>query len=162
MKNFFLILLLIPSLCFGQTKNIRNDNNVSVIGANGLTSELGAANQQGGRVIIPFAAQPATWSGCTNDITDTTNTQISAGVASTVKCVTDLTISNLDDTTPTVVLVNQGSTRIWQCPAATLGGGCTKTFAVPICGASAAAINCQPVTTGSTTRCCAAGYLVPQ
>lgn len=114
-----------------------------------------------GRLIVNSqgAAAGDTWSACTtSDITDTTNTAIKAANASARHYVTSITVSNLDDTTATRVLINDGTTRIWQCPAAINGGGCTLSFPVPLRGTSNTALNCQPITTGATVQCCAAGY----
>lgn len=113
----------------------------------------------GRQVTVPYSIPENTWTACLgSDITNTTSTQVKAATASIRHYITSVSISNMAASVATRVDILDGSTVIWQCPAAAAGGGCTQSFPVPLRGTANTAINAQPATTSSATRVCVSGY----
>lgn len=92
-----------------------------------------------------------------SDITGTASTAVKAATANIKYYITSIAISNMSATVATRVDVLCGSTVVDQCPAATGGGGCARTYQVPIVCAANTAINCQDATTLAQVRCSVQG-----
>lgn len=104
-------------------------------------------------------SRPNTWSAVSAaDITDTTATTLKAAVASTRHWINVCSISNLHATTATRVDILDGSTVIFQCPAAAAGGGCVVEFPGGYPLTSNTALRIQAGTTGTAIRGSCVGY----
>lgn len=104
----------------------------------------------------PSAAFAATSAA---DITGTTSTAVKTAAGAGIRhYIQTITISNMHASVDTRVDVLDGTTVIWQCPAAHGGGGCALHFPTPLRGSANTAINCQAATTGAAVRCSVAGY----
>lgn len=108
---------------------------------------------------IPVGATPIV--GVTAAITDTTSTSVIASGGGSVKnYITSILVTNSHATVGTFVKILDGTTIIWEGYAAAVGGGFASSFTVPLVGTAATAVNCQPVTTGSSVMCSIAGYKI--
>lgn len=107
----------------------------------------------------PCAGSRTFVNGTTAAITDTTSTSIIASAGGSIRnCVSAVIVTNSHATVGTFVKILDGSTIIWEGYAAAAGGGFSSSFAIPLRGTAATAVNCQPVTTGANVICSAAGY----
>jgi len=139
------------------------------LGAQAVSSENSAATTArevqlvadlvGKLIVLPYANPENFVNGTTAAITDTTSTSTIASAGGSLRnYITSACITNSHATVGTFVKLLEGSNIIWEVYAAPAGGGACQTFAVPLRGAAATAINCQPVTTGANVICTAAGY----
>lgn len=114
-----------------------------------------AVNAQG-------AAAGSTWQACSGSITNTTQTDIKAAVASNRIYVTSIGCNNTATVASTLVF-GDGASAIWQGAIgnSTLNGvaGYTMTFPVPLRTTANTAFTVTLGTTATATRCCAAGYI---
>ena len=164
MKHLSIILAVFLLACSHSTPAAAQytRNNSAATSMNGTNMYRGnaAVNEYGESYVRTYPAEVAsTWSACTSAITDTTSTAIKAAGAAGVKFyVTSISVANTHATVATQVQILDGATVKWNCAAAAGGGGCTLSFPVPLSGTAATALNCKPVTTGTSTICCAAGF----
>ncbi len=114
-------------------------------------------------ITLPYANPENFVSGAiTSAMTSTTSTSLIAAPASGLRnYITQITVSNSDDTTDTDVIIQDGSggTTLYVIPAAHNYGGAVLTFPVPLRQpTTATAIYCANVTTGASTKVSASGY----
>lgn len=97
--------------------------------------------------------------GTTADITSTTPVPVFTAAPGLKHYITDIGISNMHASVDTRVDIKDGSTTLWQCPAAHAGGGCMKNFGIaPLKGSTNTATNCVNATTGAQVQCSLSGY----
>jgi len=115
-----------------------------------------------GRLITTLAPAGESWQACTGAITNTTQTDIKAAVASNRIYVTSIGCNNTAAVASTLVF-GDGASAIWQGAIgnSTLNGvaGYTTTFPVPLRGTVNTAFTVTLGTTATNTRCCASGYI---
>ena len=115
-----------------------------------------------GRVITTLAPAGETWQACSAVVTDTTNTLIKSAVASNKFYVTSITCTNTS-AVASQIQINESTTPLWYGgvgTSAATGGVWNQTWAVPIRATTLnTALNFQMTTTGTSTRCCASGYI---
>lgn len=149
--------------------NVAITSDPVLIGAQGVSSENSAvttargvqlvADLVGKLITLPYANPENFVNGTTAAITDTTSTSTIASAGGSLRnYITSACVTNSHATVGTFVKILEGSNIIWEVYAAPLGGGACATFPVPLKGAAATAINCQPVTTGANVICTASGY----
>ena len=149
--------------------NVAITSNPLLIGCQGVSSENSAVTTARGvqavcdlvgkQIVLPYANPENFVNGTTAAITDTTSTSTIASAGGSLRnYITQITVSNSHATVGTFVKILDGTTIIWECYAAAVGGGCTATFGTPLRGTAATAINCQPVTTGANVICSASGW----
>lgn len=113
---------------------------------------------QAGAAMVQQGSPIGDWIIGFASMTTTANTQVvAAQVAGVRYCMTDFAISNLS-ATDTNVIFRSGQTDLtsyFQVPAA---GGNNKTFAIPICTASASALNIKAMTAVATVTVTVNGY----
>lgn len=185
MRNIFLVLLfLAPSLASAQPF-MRNDG---AFAPNADSAKVGNSNQQfsiasvdpygrtavvqtdasgnptaiNGRQIVSQAAAADTWQACTSPMTGTAHTQIKAAVASNRIYVTAFNCENTADVNSNFY-IEEATTPIYVGSVAKSSlagiGSWRQTFPTPLRLASATALQVVMVTTGTSTTCCASGYI---
>lgn len=117
-------------------------------------------HDRGGRTITTLAPQAETWKACSSAVTNTSDAQIKAGVASNFLYVTSYTCNN-NSAVGSILTFKSNTTAIWSdyVSSNTLSANTIRmTFPVPLRLESAEALNFAMTTTATSTICCAAGY----
>jgi hypothetical protein len=107
----------------------------------------------GKQVVLPYAVPGATWSyaTATSGVTDTSDDEAKAAVASTRHYITGCQVINAHDSTGTEVVIKDGSTVLFRGWAEQTGGGVSAKFDPPLRGTANTAVNVANITTGSQT-----------
>lgn len=112
-------------------------------------------------IVTPYAARANAVSGTTASVTDTTSTQVIAGVSSNYLRIGQVTVQNSHASVDTWVLLQDGSggTTLYSIFAPHGGGGAALTFPMGLLVPTVATgLFFACVTTGTATRVSAAGY----
>lgn len=152
-----------------------NDVNINEVGGNPVTDEVPthdadllaavagevpAGDEEIGKVTPTISN--LTRGTITSAMTGTTSTLLLAAPASSIfNYITQVTCSNMDADTDTVIGLQDGNggTTFYSAPAAKLGGGFALSFPVPLKQPTAAtALYVVNETTGATTKCSASGF----
>lgn len=134
-----------------------------VMGSDQYPMYIRASSTSGNSIPVTFLPPGATRFVAVSsaDITDTSSQAVkTAGGAGVVFYITSITVSNMSPTVATRVNILDGSTVIWQGPAAAAGGGFCATFPIVLVGTANTAINAQCGTTGAAVRVAIAGYQI--
>lgn len=114
-------------------------------------------------IVLPYANPENFVSGATASMTGTTSTSLIAAPAAGLRnYITTIIVSNAHASVGTNILIQDGSggTTLLVIPAASVFGGMTITLPTPLRQPTAAtALFCVNVTTGSSTRVSAVGYI---
>lgn len=127
--------------------------------ANGDAVDL-VATLAGKLVNLPYANPEQQVSGTAGPITDTSTTQVIAAQGAGVKIyITEVLVTNGDDTTPTLVTIqDEDDNALWEGWAQDNGGGYSQTFRVPIPVPANKAIEAVCGTAGATVYVSINGY----
>lgn len=132
------------------------------VGGRAVNSELAAvangdavdlvATLAGKLVNLPYANPEQQVSGTAGPITDTSTTQVIAAQGADVKIyITEVLVTNGDDTTPTLVTIqDEDDNALWKGWAQDNGGGYAQTFRIPIPVTANKAIEAVCGTAGAT------------
>lgn len=115
----------------------------------------------GNRTVVTNAPAGETWYSCSSVISTTARTAIKAAVASNRIYVTDITCIN-NATTPSYFTIEDGTTAMsvgFFGSNAAAGAYWEHTFNTPLRGTSNTALNVSVAQTGTSSICCAAGYI---
>ncbi|WP_142249751.1 hypothetical protein [Bradyrhizobium sp. UNPF46] len=110
-------------------------------------------------IVLPYANPENFLNGTTSAITDTTSTTAIGAQGAGIRIyVTSVIVTNSHATVGTFVKILDDTTIIWEGYAASLGGGFTQSFPVPLRGTANKDIKIQCVTTGANVIASVAGY----
>lgn len=137
MKKLLFLIVLVPTMVLGQVL----DSRIPV--GKGQTQFIGQVEDN-----VPITTDSAE--------------ELYAAADGVQLFVTELTISNMDTTTATAVIISETSDgdAKWTCPAAINGGGCAVSFSPPLPFTASTGIFCKPLTTGATVYCAIKGIKV--
>lgn len=150
--------------------NVAITSNPVNLGAQAISSENTAVTATrlaqlvtdlvGKLIVLPYANPENFINGTTTAIVDTTTTSIIAAQAAGVRnYITSIIVTNSHASVGTFVKITDGaSTILWEGYAASLGGGFTQSFPVPLRGSTATAVNAICVTTGANVIVSVSGY----
>lgn len=119
------------------------------------------ADLVGKLIVLPYSNPENFIDGTTAAIVDTTTTSIIASAGGSLRnYITSIIVTNSHATVGTFVKITDGASNImWEGYAASLGGGFTQSFPVPLRGTAATAVNAICVTTGANVIVSCAGYV---
>ena len=134
-----------------------------------LSQDIGSTDDMGypkidmlGRTITTLAPAGESWQSCSPTKTDTTDGTIKAGVASNRIYVTSISCDNTSAVASAITFKDGAATVIYRGSvgtAAATGGNFETTFPVPLRGTANTDFRFAMVTTGTSTTCCASGYI---
>lgn len=115
----------------------------------------------GGRTITTLAPAGESWQSCSAAQTGTANEPIKTAVPSNRMYVTSISCTNTS-AVASAIEIKDGTTVIYRGGVGTqaaTGGNWQTTFPVPLRGTVNTGLNFAPITTATSTICCASGYI---